>query len=421
MRFRFVHAADLHLDSPMRGLGARNPRLAALFADATRRAFEALVDKILALEAAFLIIAGDVYDGDWRDHGTGLFFARQLSRLSRAGIPVVLIRGNHDAESQITRSLILPEGVTTFSARKGETLLLDRWSTALHGRSFAERAVAENLVPAYPAAKPGWLNIGVLHTSADGRPDHAPYAPCSLADLKAKGYDYWALGHIHAHEILAQDPLVVFPGNIQGRHIRETGPKGAMLVEVSDGQVVGAERLIVDVARWARLAVDVAGAPDIETATRRVEAVLAPALAEAEGRPLALRITLTGTTPAHRRFAAERAQLEAEIAAALDRASDQAFLEKLVLETRAPAGEGAAGRPGRDDGDVVLDPALLLAEAERDPALAVGLDAALADIAAKLPEEVRLALAGLEGEDRARLVAEARDLALGRLMAVDRA
>ena len=411
MRFRFVHAADLHLDSPMRGLSARQPHLAALFGEATRKAFMALVDRTIAIEAAFLVIAGDVYDGDWKDHGTGLFFLGQLARLTRAGIPVYMIRGNHDAESLISRSLTLPENVHLFGSRKAETREIAALRVALHGRSFAEREVAENIALAYPPAKPGWLNIGILHTSLDGRPDHAPYAPCSVADLRAKGYDYWALGHVHAFEAVASDPFIVFPGNLQGRQIRETGAKGAVLVEVADGHVETVSPLIVDVARWARLTVEATGAATPEEVIARAEAAMRPLAAEAGERPLALRLTMAGETPAHRRIAADRDGFAAELQAAADRVGAALFVEKVIVETR----ELQAGSHTPAIG--LVDPVALVEEAAADPVFAAAFAAAAEEIAGKLPDELREAIAELqEGEGAAQFRREARDLALGRLL-----
>ena len=411
MRFRFVHAADLHLDSPMRGLSARQPHLAALFGEATRKAFMALVDRTIAIEAAFLVIAGDVYDGDWKDHGTGLFFLGQLARLTRAGIPVYMIRGNHDAESLISRSLTLPENVHLFGSRKAETREIAALRVALHGRSFAEREVAENIALAYPPAKPGWLNIGILHTSLDGRPDHAPYAPCSVADLRAKGYDYWALGHVHAFETVASDPFIVFPGNLQGRQIRETGAKGAVLVEVADGHVETVSPLIVDVARWARLTVEATGTATPEEVIARAEAAMRPLAAEAGERPLALRLTMAGETPAHRRIAADRDGFAAELQAAADRVGAALFVEKVIVETREPQ----AGSPTPAIG--LVDPVARVEEAAADPVFAAAFAAAAEEIAGKLPDELREAIAELqEGEGAAQFRREARDLALGRLL-----
>ena len=148
--FRFFHAADIHLDSPLTGLAGIEGRVAERIRSAPRAAFEALVDRVTQDQVDFLVIAGDLYDGTWRDYKTGLFFAEQMGRLNQAGIPVFVLHGNHDAESQITKSLSLPDNVRVFRTRKAQTFALDELSVALHGQSFPEIAVADNLVPGYP-------------------------------------------------------------------------------------------------------------------------------------------------------------------------------------------------------------------------------------------------------------------------------
>jgi UvrD/REP helicase N-terminal domain len=130
-----------------------------------------------------------------------------------------VLYGNHDAENQITRRLTLPDNVRVFSTRKPETIRMDGCAVALHGQSFKQRAVTENLVPAYPQPVDGCFNIGVLHTGLGGMDGHANYAPCSLDDLVNKGYDYWALAHVHNGGVLHVHPRVVFCGNLQGRHV----------------------------------------------------------------------------------------------------------------------------------------------------------------------------------------------------------
>jgi DNA repair protein SbcD/Mre11 len=408
MRFRFIHAADLHLDSPMHGLSARQPHLAALFGQAARGAFVALIDEVLAREAAFLVISGDVYDGDWRDYHTGLFFVGQLARLSRAGIPTFLIQGNHDAESQISRKVTLPPLVHLFGTRKAETVELADIKVALHGRSFADRSVSDNIVRGYPSAREGWFNVGVLHTSLDGRAGHASYAPCTLADLKAKYYDYWALGHIHAAETVSTDPYVVFPGNLQGRHVREAGAKGAMLVDVEDGTVVSATPLVLDKARWGHARLDVAQAADLAEVLALLEPVLRAEIAAAGERPLALRLTLHGETPAHDALATDSQHLRAEIQAAADRVSDRLYIERAEMATLPPRKTEIASAG-------FADPEALLAGLESETDFAQGLDAAIEEILAKLPDEIRQAVSA-DGESmKAALVAQARSVALARL------
>ncbi len=295
--FRFLHAADLHLDSPLRGLEADPTAPAETIRNATRLALGRLVDLAIQEKIDFVLIAGDIYDGDWPDFGTGLFFAAQTRRLSQAGIPVFAIRGNHDAANRMTRSLRMPH-VTIFDHAKAHTHRIDALGVAIHGQSFADQAVMDDLSLGYPRPVDGMFNIGLLHTSAEGYAAHARYAPCDIARLRSHGYDYWALGHVHERQELGRDPWIVFPGNLQGRHIGETGPKGASLVTVRGG-VASVEHRVLDVLRWANIEVDLDGAVDEAEALVRVQSDLDTALHEADPRPLAVRLTLSGTTAAH--------------------------------------------------------------------------------------------------------------------------
>src|SRR5579863_3447962 len=183
MRFQFIHAADLHIDSPLAALRTKDAAVAATFAAAGRKAVERLIAETIDSGAKFLLIAGDVFDGDWRDISTGLFFARELGKLDRAGVRTFLIRGNHDAENRMSRSLGYPASVHVFDARRSQTQLLDDLRVAVHGRSFAEREAPADFLSSYAPRREGWLNIGLLHTSLEGAPGHDPYAPCTVPDL----------------------------------------------------------------------------------------------------------------------------------------------------------------------------------------------------------------------------------------------
>lgn len=388
---RFIHAADIHLDSPLRGLSAHEGAPVATLRTATRLAFSRLVDAALSQSVDFLVLAGDLYDGDWRDYNTGLFFCREMGRLNRAGIPVLVVYGNHDAESEISKRLPLPENVRVFSARAAETVRLEGLRVAVHGRSFKEAVTTENLVPGYPAPLPGWVNIGVLHTALEGNAAHATYAPCSLAELHARGYDYWALGHVHEYAVLSENPWVVYPGNLQGRHVRECGPRGAVLVSGEAGRI-GIERLIFDVVRWNHLRVDVSDRASFDAVVDAVGAALAR-LRDAEGdeRPLPVRISLFGQTAAHGALFGLERQLRAEIAArAAGLAGEQLWVERVVIETSPPAA-ALAGR-----GDALADLQAFLDAAPEDADLRQEITAALQDFIAKAPHELLQALPELE-------------------------
>src|SRR6202167_2004705 len=154
MSFTFLHAADLHLGSPFTGLALKDEEVARRFAAASREAFTDLVTHAIEGEVAFIVIAGDVYDGEWKDTSIGLFFNREVARLERAGIPVFLLKGNHDAESVVTKAISLPDSVHQFPTTKAKTFLIEDIKVALHGRSFPDRAVTDNYALAYPVPLP---------------------------------------------------------------------------------------------------------------------------------------------------------------------------------------------------------------------------------------------------------------------------
>ncbi len=329
--FRFLHAADLHLDSPLRGLEADAP--AERIRDATRQALVNLVELALTERVAFVLLAGDLYDGDWRDWRTGQFLVQQLARLKREGIRVISISGNHDAEQVLTKTLPLPD--ILIRSNKPDTVLLDGLQVAIHGQSFATRAVTDNLALSYPPPVAGWFNIGLLHTAC-GSTAHENYAPCTPGDLVSRGYDYWALGHVHERRVVQRSPWIVFPGNIQGRHINEPGDKGASLVTVTDGKVTAVEHKPLDVLRWLRLDVDVTGAADEDAVHNRIRLMLGAAVTEAQDRFLAVRLTLSGASPAHaalsQDLAATRKHIPAAVADVAD--PDTVWFEDVRVRTR---------------------------------------------------------------------------------------
>ena len=382
--FRFIHTGDIHLDSPLRGLSGQQGAAAERIRTATRVAFDNLVSQAIEEQVAFVIIAGDLYDGDWRDYQTGLFFVTQMGRLAQAGIPVFLLHGNHDAESQITRRLVLPANVRVFSPRRPDTFVLQDYAVALHGQSFRQRDVTENLVPAYPSPTPGCFNIGILHTGLGGIGGHANYAPCTIEDLVNKGYDYWALAHVHEAAVLHERPHVAFCGNLQGRHIRECGPKGASLVSVEDGQTEEISPLNVDVVRWTHLLVPAdrcANAADaVDLIHRAIEGAVER---ESQGRLLACRIELTGRTALHGELLASAEYLLAEArAAALGLGEEAAWIERLVIGTERS--ETTALRQ-----DALGDLQRMFGSAGSDAGLWAQLASDLGDLIRKLPHDVR--------------------------------
>ncbi|MBK8177116.1 MAG: DNA repair exonuclease [Rhodospirillales bacterium] len=383
--FRFVHAADLHLDSPLIGLRRRAEGYAGRIETASRAAFDNLIALAIDEGCRLLLIAGDVFDGQWRDYRTGLFFADRMGRLRKAGVAVVMIAGNHDAENRFAAGLPLTDNARLLSSRAPETVVFDDIGVAVHGQSFPQRDVRENIARAYPPPLDGRFNIGLLHSACTGRDGHEPYAPCTVEQLAAHGYQYWALGHVHAHEILASEPPIVFSGNLQGRSIRETGVKGAMLVAVDDGQVSRIEHRPLDLVRWAVERVSIAGIAERTEVLIAVSAAVERALAAADGRGLAVRLRLIGATPLHAELAATEAALGEEIETLVAGLGDDVWIERIELRTAPPP---FAGKP--------IDPSLggrlrrCLADLAADPWLAERLQVRVNEVRAKVPAGARV-------------------------------
>jgi len=327
------------------------------------------------------VIAGDVFDGDWKDFSTGLYLRAQLARLHDADIEVVLIRGNHDAASVITRKLKLPH-VHVLPHDRPDSVVFENSGLAIHGQSFAKRAVSDNLAAGYPPPVHGLTNIGVLHTCLAGYLGHERYAPCELDQLVAHGFDYWALGHVHDRDVLHEHPYVVFPGNLQGRHMRECGPKGATIVEI-DGDLSISHHTL-DHMRWTRVRVDAGGAVDEVDVLERADAALRAALQACDGRLMAARIELAGVTTAHSLLIRERERLDAELRGlATDVGSEQVWLERIEWDMASPRSAASV--------DESLGAALdVLRCAGDDPETLAALVARLRPLALKLPTELRI-------------------------------
>ncbi len=337
--FRFIHAADLHIDSPLIGLAARYEVLAELIDSASRRSLDGLVSLAIDEQCGFILIAGDLLDGEWRDYRTGLFLVDRMRRLRDAGIRVFIVLGNHDAENRYTKRLEFSDNVRVLSARQAETIRLDDLGVAIHGQSFAHRDVTDNLALNYPKPIEGFFNVGLLHTACTGREGHQRYAPCTTDDLMARGYDYWALGHIHKREMLNEDPPILFPGNLQGRNAKESGPKGVTLVTIGDGHVRGIEHRSLDTVRWLDERLDVSECEDSEAVLAGVRALLERSVDAAEGRALALRLHICGITPMHEELVRQEVTVNQDIETEANAVSSQIWIEKIVLETGPPRRE----------------------------------------------------------------------------------
>ncbi len=341
MAFRFIHTADLHLDSPLRSLALRDPDLAELIAEASRIVLRRIVDLCLSEQVDALLIAGDLYDGQQTSMKTAQFLKTELARLGPAGIRTFIIRGNHDAESTITRELSPPDGVTIFEGR-AQALPLTKGDLQIriHGLSFRDRHAPESLLGKYKTPVADALNIGLMHSSLNGSPNHDPYAPCALADLQNSGFDYWALGHIHKRAEYPGPAHVVMPGIPQGRDIGEPGAGSVTLVSIGKNGVQTEARIVAEAA-FVPVTVDLSGCDDWRDLRDPVERALDAARLPVPH--LVARLRLTGQTPLAARLLRDRDLALAE-AQQIARAMGGTWVEKLVLDfAPRPPESGALG------------------------------------------------------------------------------
>jgi exonuclease SbcD len=414
--FKFIHAADVHLDSPLRGLSRYESAPAESIRDACRRAFENLVDLAIEEKVSFVLLAGDLYDGDWKDCNTGIFFSHQMGRLGRHNISVFTVAGNHDAANRMTKAVDSPANMKMLSSRKVETIRIDDLAVAIHGRSFGTQHVDENLATGFGTAEKGMFNIGLLHTSLDGREGHAVYAPCSEDDLRSKGYQYWALGHIHKQEIVSEDPWIVFPGCVQGRHIREIGAKGCVLVTVEDGAVSAVDKCPLDVLRWALCRVDLTDAAEMQEVLERARKAIESEQISADGRPMAMRIRFEGATAISDEMAAYPERFELQIKAlGAEIAGDDLWIERVENATVSKLDLESTMSDNSTFGKLLKD---ILATPD-NPNEIGGLKDVIADLRQKIPSEAFGADSVLnldENHTVERLVEEAKHMLVGRLL-----
>ncbi len=257
---KFIHCADLHLDSPFQGLTTKEPSLAERFKHATNEAFVKIIDLCLSEKVDFLTIGGDTFDGVDRSLCAQILLRDQFERLHEADIPVIIVTGNHDPLSDWLTEIIFPENIHLLAGDKVGKVQVERNGTVIstiHGISYKVREVKENLSLRFHAGDKETISIGMLHANVGSRKEHAPYSPCTINDLRAGNMDIWLLGHIHTPEVLCREPFILYPGNIQGRHINEDGPRGCYLINVDSDYRVSHEFKPVQNILWKRKEVDI--------------------------------------------------------------------------------------------------------------------------------------------------------------------
>jgi len=302
--FSFIHAADLHLDSPFASMGYENPDLAAVMRSATFEAFDNVIQLCLNKNVDFLLISGDVYDGEDRSLRAQLKFQEGLKTLDKRGIRSFVVHGNHDPLNGWSSNLEWPGSVHQFRDFL-ETVNVERDNESLaciQGISYPQKNEIRNLARRFKKTSQAF-HIGLLHANAGSIKGYKEYAPCTTEDLTKSGIDYWALGHVHRKTILSSHiPAIVYPGNTQGRGINENGEKGCFYVKVNENREIDIKFYPVDVVRWVSDEVSINGMKAEQELVNCLESRCAEISQSQCGRPSIIRMLISGNGPLAQRL-----------------------------------------------------------------------------------------------------------------------
>lgn len=297
-QIKFIHAADLHLDSPFKGMEMSVPTsIWERMKQSTFRSFERIIDKAIQERVDFVLLAGDLYDADTRSLRAQVFVREQMKRLAQYDISVYIIHGNHDHLGGSWAAIEFPDNVHIFTEpyveeksfyKDGELL------ASIYGFSYLQQAVTDNMTAQYTKMSDAPFHIGMLHGSVEGDAEHNRYAPFQIRELKEKEFHYWALGHIHKREILVENPPIIYPGNIQGRHRKEAGEKGAYLVEMTEQETRCSFFHTADVI-WEEIELSIEGLDTVDDFMKAASEVLQKQRKVEEG--IFLTVSLTGQGP----------------------------------------------------------------------------------------------------------------------------
>lgn len=414
---KFIHCADVHLDTPLQGLAHYSGAPVNAIRNATRRAFEKVLHAAISRKVHFLVIAGDLYDTGLKSFESALFFNKQMAGLKDAGVDVYLIHGNHDAASKLTKQLRPPGNVHVFRHNEPQTIVNDALGIALHGQSFPTPEVLDDLAANYPPAVRDLFNIGLLHTNLSGISDHANYAPCSLEELKNKGYQYWALGHVHNRQVLCTDPYIVYPGNIQGRHGKEQGEKSCELVTVSDSGSISIEQIPTSVVPWMQVNIDASSCRHADDVYDKLRTELQTLFPSENERVSAIRVRFAGASDAHTELSRDPDLVRNEaISVANECSNGLLWVERVELATLPRLNREAL--LDRDDpvGEIVR----IVTGLREKPEALEGWEA-VTQLARKLPGEMTEGIEpiSLDAQTLRGRIDEAEELLLARLSALE--
>lgn len=294
-KIKFIHSADLHLDSPFKGMSTLPGSHYQELKNSTFVALENLVQLAIEERVDFVLIVGDLFDQSVKSIYAEMQFLIACEKLNKVNIPVYLSYGNHDYLEASTRALKYPSNVHIFESDQVEYKIFSKNGQKLvgiHGFSYLERAVLENKTADYQPGQELPYQIGMLHGSISQSTEHDYYAPFHLSDLQTKNIDYWALGHIHKRSILHRDPAIVYPGNTQGRSSKELGEKGCYLVELDQLDTKLTFKPLHDI-QFDQIAIDVSDCEQLDLLYDKIS----DQLATLKVQKSILFLTFTGVKP----------------------------------------------------------------------------------------------------------------------------
>ncbi|WP_106498108.1 metallophosphoesterase family protein [Lentibacillus sp. Marseille-P4043] len=300
----FLHAADLHLDSPFKGLARIPEEIFKEVQESTFIALDRLVNVAINKQVNFVLLVGDLFDNEKQSLKGQIHLRDAFEKLKRHHIYVYLSYGNHDYLNGNHYPITYPENVFTFQQetiqhflyeQNGETL------ASIYGFSYENRAVHDNKAIEFPELNDAIpFHIAMLHGSLQSNTEHDVYAPFQLSDLSKQHFDYWALGHIHKREILSVNPPIIYPGNIQGRNRKESGEKGCYHVVLNEVGAATTSFIPLQALCFENVSVDISECDQ----PHQLEIAIQHALVEQYHNlgPILVSLTLTSTNPEHQQW-----------------------------------------------------------------------------------------------------------------------
>jgi exonuclease SbcD len=303
-KIKFIHTADLHLDTPFKGLSNLNADLANKLKDATFKSFKRIIDLCIERKVDFLIISGDIFDSENKSLRAQKEFISEITRLSNQGIHTYFNCGNHDLLNSWLDILQLPDNVYRFGCDNVESITYTKNGSSIadiYGISFEKKEVRKNTAAKYKLNdNPSPISIAVHHGTIGKAGIHENYAPFKIEDIINQKFDYWALGHIHTRQVIHEaEPMIVYPGNPQGRDFGETGAKGCYLIEIESGLKPIAEFIPTQLIRFEIINIDLTEETTINVLSKKIEDASKVIDNYDENVSYILRIVLTGRTLLH--------------------------------------------------------------------------------------------------------------------------